>query len=40
MADAVLFLCSPRASYITGAEILVDGGLDQMVMELTPRPGF
>ncbi|MCO6415677.1 SDR family oxidoreductase [Siccirubricoccus sp. KC 17139] len=40
MADAVLYLASPRASYVTGAEILVDGGLDQMVMELTPRPGF
>jgi glucose 1-dehydrogenase len=40
IADAVLYLSSPRASYVTGAEILVDGGLDQVVMELTPRPGF
>ncbi|MCX7383310.1 MAG: SDR family NAD(P)-dependent oxidoreductase [Alphaproteobacteria bacterium] len=40
IADAVVYLASPRAAYVTGAEILVDGGLDQMVMELSPRPGF
>ena len=27
IADAVLFLLSPRAAYITGQELVVDGGL-------------
>ena len=40
IADAVVFLASPRSTYVNGAEILVDGGLDQVMMELIPRPGF
>jgi NAD(P)-dependent dehydrogenase (short-subunit alcohol dehydrogenase family) len=40
IADAVTFLASPRAAYVNGAELLVDGGLDQVVLELTPRPGY
>jgi 3-oxoacyl-[acyl-carrier protein] reductase len=27
MSDAILFLLSERASYITGTELVVDGGL-------------
>jgi NAD(P)-dependent dehydrogenase (short-subunit alcohol dehydrogenase family) len=28
IAEAIVFLCGPRASYITGQEIAVDGGFD------------
>ncbi|WKN23940.1 SDR family NAD(P)-dependent oxidoreductase [Azotobacter vinelandii] len=40
IADAVLFLASPRADYVNGAELTVDGGLESMPMALIPRPGF
>jgi NAD(P)-dependent dehydrogenase (short-subunit alcohol dehydrogenase family) len=40
LAGPVLFLASDRASYVNGAEVLVDGGLDCMLMDMVPRPGF
>jgi NAD(P)-dependent dehydrogenase (short-subunit alcohol dehydrogenase family) len=39
MAQAVLFLASPRASYVNGADLMVDGGFMANLMTLVPRPG-
>ncbi|MTH66483.1 SDR family NAD(P)-dependent oxidoreductase [Paracoccus shanxieyensis] len=40
MADVALFLASPKAAYVTGQDIVVDGGLSQALMGLVPRPGY
>jgi len=40
IADVALFLASPRSAYVNAAEILVDGGMNSMLMDMVPRPGY
>ena len=40
IADVVVFLASERARYVTGQEIVVDGGFAHTLMSHVPRPGF
>jgi NAD(P)-dependent dehydrogenase (short-subunit alcohol dehydrogenase family) len=40
IADIVTFLASNRARYITGADLVADGGFSQTLMSSVPRPGF
>lgn len=40
IADAVCFLASDRAGYVSGQEILCDGGWGTTLLTTVPRPGF
>lgn len=40
IAEPALFLLSDRAAYVNGTQLVVDGGLDCMLMDMVPRPGF
>jgi NAD(P)-dependent dehydrogenase (short-subunit alcohol dehydrogenase family) len=40
IAHAVVFLASSRAAYVTGTEVVVDGGFTSNLMALIPRAGF
>jgi len=40
IAEPAAFLLSDRAAYVNGTELVVDGGLGCMLMDMVPRPGF
>ncbi|MEP6872758.1 MAG: SDR family oxidoreductase [Burkholderiales bacterium] len=40
IVEPAMYLLSDRAAYVNGTELVVDGGLDCMLMDMVPRPGF
>jgi NAD(P)-dependent dehydrogenase (short-subunit alcohol dehydrogenase family) len=40
IANAALFLLSARSDYVNATDIAVNGGMDAMLMDMVPRPGF
>lgn len=40
IANVAMFLASPRSAYVNGAEMMVDGGMSSMLMDMVPRPGY
>ncbi|MDN5842055.1 MAG: glucose 1-dehydrogenase [Alcaligenaceae bacterium] len=40
IANAAMFLLSPRSAYVNASDVRVDGGMSAMLMDMVPRPGY